>query len=273
MTELRVSPGNAESLLHRQIERGCDLRQELELSLSKAAYERWRFDRQRWGSMTTETLGAIYGNDSTQPKELEDTEMLLAAADGRSWQVDADNDLRCLESAINVLSSMVERLELAELAKDGVGMGGEEVDDQAPCEGDHPEGVFIVHGRNDALRESAARVVEKVKRRAVILHEQTNRGRTLIEKFEQYAAEVRFAVILLTADDWGGASPDDLRRRARQNVVFEMGFFHGRLGRRQVVVLYEPGVETPSNIDGLVYIEADPAGAWKTRLLEELELR
>ncbi len=49
-----------------------------------------------------------------------------------------------------------------------------------------------------------------------------------------------------------------------------MGFFYGLLGRDHVAVLYERGVEKPSDIDGLVYIELDKAGAWKTALLAEL---
>ena len=88
--------------------------------------------------------------------------------------------------------------------------------------------------------------------------------------FEQHAAEAGFAVILLTGDDVGGPSDTELQPRARQNVVFEMGFFYGLLGRDYVAVLYERGVEKPSDIDGLVYIELDPAGAWKTALLQEL---
>lgn len=131
--------------------------------------------------------------------------------------------------------------------------------------------VFIVHGRNDAVRERVARVLEKAGRHeVVILHEQANRGRTLIEKFEQHASEASYAVILLTGDDVGGPSKAKLKARARQNVVFEMGFFYGSLGRERVAVLYEPTVEKPSDIDGLVYIELDPAEAWKADLLHEL---
>jgi predicted nucleotide-binding protein len=111
--------------------------------------------------------------------------------------------------------------------------------------------------------------LEKAGREVVILHEQANKGRTLIEKFEQHAATAGNAVILLTADDVGGPEGKDLHPRARQNVVFEMGFFYGRLGRERVAVLYEPTVEKPSDIDGIVYIQLDQAGAWKTALLAE----
>ena len=58
--------------------------------------------------------------------------------------------------------------------------------------------------------------------------------------------------------------------RARQNVVFEMGFFFGALGRERVAVLYEEGVELPSDVDGLVYILLDRSGAWKTAVSREI---
>jgi predicted nucleotide-binding protein len=133
--------------------------------------------------------------------------------------------------------------------------------------------VFLVHGHNERYRAEVARVLERcVEAALVILHEQRNRGRTIIEKFEDYASASQFAVVLLTADDVGRAktSSADLQDRPRQNVVLELGYFIGRLGRERVVVMLEKGVEQPSDILGLVYIELDAAGAWHYKLLREL---
>jgi len=58
--------------------------------------------------------------------------------------------------------------------------------------------------------------------------------------------------------------------RARQNVILELGYFMGKLGRRRVAALYSPDVELPSDIHGLGYIAVDPAGAWTFRLSTEL---
>jgi predicted nucleotide-binding protein len=77
--------------------------------------------------------------------------------------------------------------------------------------------------------------------------------------------------VLLTGDDVGGLSPDTLEPRARQNVVFEFGFFFGALGRNRVAVLHEEGVELPSDVHGIVYIPLDEAGAWKMLLARELK--
>jgi predicted nucleotide-binding protein len=58
--------------------------------------------------------------------------------------------------------------------------------------------------------------------------------------------------------------------RGRQNVIFELGFFFGKLGRERVCVLLAGGVEEPSDIAGLVYITIDAGGAWKYQLAREL---
>src|SRR5207244_1834655 len=90
------------------------------------------------------------------------------------------------------------------------------------------------------------------------------------EKFEAHAATAAYAVFLLTADDVGGAAGSPAAPRGRQNVIFELGFFFGKLGRARVAVLLAPGVEQPSDIAGLVYIPVDPNGVWKHHLAREL---
>jgi len=106
----------------------------------------------------------------------------------------------------------------------------------------------------------------------IILREKPSLGQTLIEKFEQHATSASYAIVVLTADDEGGrASQGTHNPRGRQNVIFEMGYFFGILGRSRVSVLLHPGVEKPSDIDGIAYINFDDNGAWKTELFRELE--
>ena len=135
--------------------------------------------------------------------------------------------------------------------------------------------VFVVHGHDHGLKSEVARVIERLGLTAVILHEQPDKGRTLIEKLEDYS-DVGFAVVLLSADDMGyerAKSPDVARPRARQNVVFEFGYFIGKLGRGNVVALYPEGAqfELPSDYSGVLYKPYDPAGAWKHGLVQELK--
>jgi len=127
-----------------------------------------------------------------------------------------------------------------------------------------------------AATKAVARVIGKLGLKPIILHEQASEGRTLIEKFEDHA-EVGFAVVLLTGDDRGGriridADPATYQPRARQNVVLELGYFLGKLKRQRVCVLYEEGVEMPSDYNGVVYVPLDPGGAWRLRLAKEIKV-
>ena len=138
---------------------------------------------------------------------------------------------------------------------------------------DRTASIFLVHGHDRLRLAEVARFIERVTDRQVaILHEQPNSGRTLIEKFEHNAASAAHAVVLLTADDIGRAKatdPSQERPRGRQNVVLELGFFFGKLGREHVTVLKDPQVEDPSDIHGLVYTPLDHE--WKLALARELE--
>jgi predicted nucleotide-binding protein len=131
--------------------------------------------------------------------------------------------------------------------------------------------VFVVHGHDRPAKVEVARFIERAGLRVIILHEQPNEGRTIIEKFEDHGGSAGFAVVLLTPDDVGGPNPDHLQPRARQNVIGEMFWFAAKLGRNRVCALRKSNVELPSDFAGIVYIEMDDRGAWKTDLLRELE--
>jgi hypothetical protein len=131
--------------------------------------------------------------------------------------------------------------------------------------------IFVVHGHEAGPKEAVARLLERQSLQPIILHEQPNRGRTVIEKFER-SADVGFAIILMTGDDVGRAQDEtDLKRRARQNVILELAYFIGKLGREKVVALATPGIEVPSDIAGVIYTPLDRAGAWKMQVLRELK--
>lgn len=120
--------------------------------------------------------------------------------------------------------------------------------------------VFVVHGHDTELKNDVERFIHEVGLVPIVLHRQPDQGKTLIEKFEHYC-DVGYAFVLLTPDDIGYPRtqediPDEKRSheyRARQNVIFEFGFFVGRLGRNRVCCLYKEGVVPPSDLSGLVY--------------------
>lgn len=131
--------------------------------------------------------------------------------------------------------------------------------------------VFVVHGHDEGARESVARFLEKLGFKPIILHEQANLGRTIIEKVEAHS-NVGFAIVLLTPDDLGRSSEESaLHPRARQNVILELGYFIGKLGRRHVFALKRGQVEIPSDFNGVVYQPYDDQGAWQLALAKELQ--
>jgi hypothetical protein len=130
--------------------------------------------------------------------------------------------------------------------------------------------VFVVHGHDEGVREKIARFLEKLDFEPIILHEQASRGRTVIEKVEAHS-DVGFAVVLLTPDDEGCERGGTPRPRARQNVVLELGYFVGHLGRTHVCALKRGEIEIPSDFHGVVYGPSDNSDGWKQALGRELE--
>jgi predicted nucleotide-binding protein len=132
--------------------------------------------------------------------------------------------------------------------------------------------VLVVHGHDRALRDQVELLLLRLKLDPIVLEDQPSGSQTIIEKVEAYG-RVDYAVVLLTPDDVGrsAASPSNLRPRARQNVVLELGYFIGALGRSRVAVLRaSPDVEAPGDVDGVVYTSVDEAGRWRQKLAKNI---
>ena len=125
--------------------------------------------------------------------------------------------------------------------------------------------VFIVHGHDELMKVSVANFVRKVGFNPIILHEQPDGGRTIIEKFHDYS-DVAYAIILYSPDDEMKSG----KKRARQNVVLEHGFFISRLGRERVVGLVKDPdeIEIPSDLNGVLYKPFN--GTWEFAVAKEM---
>jgi len=135
--------------------------------------------------------------------------------------------------------------------------------------------VFIVHGHNEEMKLAAARTIGKLRLNPIILHEQPNKGKTIIEKFAENS-DVAFAIVLLSADDIAynkNEKVETAKFRARQNVIFELGYFIGKLGRDKVFVLHEieNDFEIPSDYSGVLFVPFDKTGKWQFDLVKELK--
>lgn len=131
--------------------------------------------------------------------------------------------------------------------------------------------IFIVHGHEEGLKQSVARFLENHHLKPIIINELPSESNTIIEQIEKHS-EVDFAVILMTGDDEGRKKGSrKFKKRARQNVILEFGYFLGKLGRKHVAVIYENDVEKPSDFAGILYIPYDSHEAWKLKLAKELK--
>ena len=131
--------------------------------------------------------------------------------------------------------------------------------------------IFVVHGRDEGTRAIVTGFLEKLDLTPIVLQEEPNEGRTIIEKFEDHA-QVGFAVVICTPEDEGRLVGETyLKYRPRQNVVLELGFFLGKIGRNRVVVLIKGDLDIPSDYAGVIYTPMDDSDGWKMKLAKELK--
>jgi predicted nucleotide-binding protein len=236
----------------------------------------WMEARDRWIKRAAAAIGSVYEEDSRVQDFATSVTPVggFRSTDSATAAVSTADELTAgaawVREGVNALQSLLETLPYDEepfptQPQHPSDQGAATVAPQGP--------IFLVHGHSDVTVHHVVRVLREATGRAVtVLREMPSGGRVVLEKFEEHAASAAYAVVLLTADDEGHAKTDsDSKPRARQNVVFELGFFFAQLGRKRVAVLRDPEVEKPSDLDGLVYIEIDPNEAWKHKLIKELK--
>jgi len=271
---LRESRDRAEDILDRHHAEGTALAEDADYVRSDSDFREWRNRHRRWADLTERALRSIFTTDEAAQKF--QSAGMIGAVGGAGWQTDLSLEHGSLDRALNKLVSIKDQLEYIESEDAEPAQGNSERAREITASAQ----IFLVHGRNDDLKTRVARLLERTGKHAVtILHEQANQSRTIIEKFEDHAGRADYAVVLFSGDDVGHLAPsyvpenEALRPeslRARQNVVLELGWFAGRLGRSRVTVLYEPDVEMPSDYVGVTYTELDEGGQWQFELLREL---
>lgn len=127
--------------------------------------------------------------------------------------------------------------------------------------------VFIIHGHDEEMKRSVQLFLNRAELKDVVLHEQPDKSRTIIEKLIDEGANAGYVIALLSPDDVQG----DGTLRARQNVILEIGYFIGKLGRDKVRLLKRGDTEVPSDLQGILFDTYDTAGAWRVKLAKELK--
>jgi predicted nucleotide-binding protein len=255
-----VLPSVGLTLVLKLIEKAIFLQEKEDLESS---------DLDGWHVLAKDYLARAFGSESANIRAVVSASGDYGMYADMSEQALRANLISSLRNKVKVLRSCVEQLELnIELAA----VPGATAAAPVPASpAVRPTKVFIVHGHNSGIKDSVARVLQTLGLKPIILHEQPNGGRTVFEKFSAYA-DVSFAVVLMTADDVGKAKaePGDVKPRARQNVILELGYFLCRLGPSKVCALYESGVEIPSDYQGVLFTELDANGHWRYDLVKEL---
>ena len=241
----------------------------LEKIIEEGKSVQYRLDTKTWARKALVRIEGIYGKGSRQVNEI------TPLVDSVFRTSLPDNRINYADSILAIIISFYTEIqefwfdegpeETVKPISEGAKRGKIDVSSDS-------REVFIVHGHDSGRMQALARFIEHFDLNPIILHERPSKGSTIIEKLERHA-NVAFAVILLTPDDVGSvvSNPKNLQFRARQNVVLELGFFMGRLGRMRTCALVVEGVEIPTDYSGVVYIPIDEGDAWKFKLAKEFQ--
>lgn len=265
LPQLRASRDKVREELEKRVEAGRALRDEP--IQSEEELSQVRQQRSTWDEFNEELLKRRFTSQEFS-REYRGAPGVFVLGGGTPPLRSRVEDLRKeISGKVRRLESVIERLPLCD-EPDEMAQSVARRERAVDADGD----IFIVHGHDEGVKQSVARLVTRVTgREPTILHEQPDRGRTIIEKFEEHAREASFAVALLTADDMGRPrDSDELRPRGRQNVVLELGYFMGALGRDRVAILYQEGVELPTDLLGVLYVELDEGDGWRLKLAKAL---
>jgi len=261
---LLVSKEKVSSALSSRIELGNDLlRQPLGI---KHFFNETQRDYFKWDDYNSKLLLKLFAESAVSAEYID-----IPTYQGYIFgdlEEDAIYFKKSIQEKVTLLESILEQLDLySEPSPGNAEIYEQDVENQKLS-----KEIFIVHDRDKEIKESVAGIIEKLGLKPIILHEQPNKGRTIINKFEDYS-NVGFAVVLLTPDDVAAIATDgkNLKNRARQNVILELGFFMGKLGLEKICVLHKGDIELPSDYDGVIYIPFDDHGGWQLKLVKKLK--
>ena len=267
---LLITHYEAEDVLRKQINKGKEILAQAWGIAYQSQLDDVRRAYDKWSEYNCEFLKQNFSDDSELHNYGGGQRLVVTFVSSRGYTLleNAKSLQNDIQGKVDRLDSLLGRLELIPYSA-----AASANKNALPSNASSGNSVFIVHGHDDGAKHSVARMIERLGLDSIILDEQPQSGRTIIEKFEEHASEVGFAIVLLTPDDVGAKAGDEenLKPRARQNVIFELGFFVGKLGRGKVCALYKHGVEIPSDYRGVGYVEMDEYGGWRLKVADELQ--
>lgn len=256
--QLLIPHNEARDRLQARVELGKALRakgisNKQELEDSKREYS-------RWNRFNTEQLERMFSTAQYADEYSSWSGVVVMGMGTPPLGEQITEHFRDIDEKIHRIESIIERLELIPVAASVTHQTSSQGLSQPVHYGERSKKVFIVHGHDDAAKANLEALLRELGLEPVILHRQADEGLTIIEKFEKHS-DVSYAFILLTPDEIAylrkeDSLPDAERKkelRARPNVIFEFGYFVGRLGRQHVCCLHTGDVALPSDLHGLIY--------------------
>ena len=276
LPKLRVNREEARQQIEAQIEKGQQLRNKK--MPSDDELEKARAESKKWSDYNETLLLRLFDNTSIAEydyTDFNDFPGFIYTDKPMPLSEELDYYQKGMDSSINSLEGIHERLKLYDEPSD---MAQHTSDNEGIS--DKPQStvsnkVFIIHGRDDGVKGDVALFVRDLGLKEIILDRQPNSGLiAILDKFEREAKKADFAIALLTPDDVGALTDeadDQLKPRARQNVIFELGYFIKALGREKVCLLLKGELENPSDLDGILYVSMNSSNEWKLELAREIK--
>ena len=251
--ELTVSRDEAKQRLQDRIEKGMELKSKQ--VNTREAFEELKNNYSKWDSFNSELLRRIFTTDEAA-MEYDYWGVMAVSMYEESLGEKIADTYKDIDKKIHRLDSLIERLELIPLA----GQVSPVATASQPTPQPRSKKVFVVHGHDEVAKTSLEVFLHEIGLEPIVLHRQADEGLTVIEKFEKHS-DVGYAFILLTPDEVAyvvaeAGKPEAERKievRARPNVIFEFGYFVGKLGRSRVCCLYTGNVSLPSDVSGMIY--------------------
>lgn len=266
-TELSYSKARFSKVLDERIVLGEELYNRA--IHTQKEFEKNKEDYYSWSDYNSEFLKHAFNKEHNEYKKSYDDvgSFFFGSVGGRNSPAQEIKDFK--EMVKNKVSNLKKLLAKTDLLKTSLVDKNNSIKHEIELDKSQ---IFIVHGHDEVAKSKTARFVEKLGFEAIILHEQASSSKTIIEKIEEYS-NVGFGIILYTPCDLGSKQTEnqELKARARQNVVFEHGFLIGKIGRSNVCALVKGDIETPNDISGVIYVSMDETDAWRYTIARELK--
>ena len=255
--ELAVSRDNAKQRLQDRINQGMELKQRQ--VGTREALDEFSNSYGKWDRFNSELLRRIFTTDEAA-KEYDYWGVGIISLREPALGERIADVYKDIDKKTHRLDSIVERLELIPLSSQLAPTEPVRLSSILP----KTKKVFVVHGHDEIAKTGLEVFLHEIGLEPIVLHRQADVGLTVIEKFEKHS-DVGYAFILLTPDEVAYLASDETKAdaerkkelRARPNVIFEFGYFIGKLGRSKVCCLYTGAVSLPSDVNGMIYKRYD----------------